>query len=125
MNKINFKEYDNTKLFIVYDDHSTKLIDRSNVKELSEEEVNNCVFRPALKDNVFDYKFIERFKDWLKEYAEDNNFEHDLDKLDLNNNKFKKVEDSLKEYVDSLEELNDVYYLDDNTEIIINEDDLK
>ena len=32
-------------------------------------QVNNCVFRPALKDNVFDSKFIERFKDWLKEYT--------------------------------------------------------
>ncbi len=118
MEKIKLKNYTGEMVCAVSRYKDNEYLFTDQVEEIKDLEENGYTIHGTVCEKVFDEYFIKnRLKDLFETYAEDNGYEDMEEKLEFDNEKYKKVEEAVREYIKSLGSANDIYYC--NEDIII------
>ncbi len=118
MKKIKLKNYTGEMVCAVSRYKDNEYLFTDQVEEIKDLEENGYTIHGTVCEKVFDEYFIKnRLKDLFETYAEDNGYEDMEEKLEFDDEKYKKVEEAVREYIKSLGSANDIYYY--NEDIII------
>lgn len=118
MKKIKLKDYKGDMVCAISRFKDSEYLFADQEKEIKDLKENGYTIHGTFCEKVFDEYFIKnRLKDLFETYAEDNGYEDMKEQLEFDNEKYKKVEEAVREYIKSLGDTNNAFYC--NEDIII------
>lgn len=113
--KIKLKDYTGDYICVMNRFGDTKYIASDCIEEIKEYKKMGYKIYGTKEEKIFNKSFIESdLKDLFKRYAEDNGYDDMEEQLGFDSEKYKRIEQTVKEYIESLGSINDTYYCDNN-----------
>ena len=115
MVRIKLKDYKGDFVCVVdqFDDH--KYLNIDEIEEIKEYSQDGFIIYGTEIEKVFDEYFIRNYlKNTFESYADDNGYEDMNDCMNYDGEDWKKVEQAVREYFDSLGGANEIYCCNKN-----------
>ena len=116
MEKIKLKDYTGEMVCAVSRFKGIKFLYTDQEEEIKTWKENGYTILGTVTVKVFDENFIKcSLKEFFEDHATDYGYDEMEEKLDFDNEKYKKVEETVREYIKSLGNINNAYYYDTDT----------
>lgn len=114
MEKINIKNY--KKDYVCYLDEydEIQLVGSDDIEKIKELMEDGYIIYGTIVENVFKEDFVKEIQDKFEDHADEYGYQDMNDYIEYTGEDFKKVEDSIKEFIESLGDTNKCYYIDEN-----------
>lgn len=117
MKKVKLKDYKGDCVAIL-DAESVDgiyLVGAYEVEELEAFKNAGYAIYGTLVQKIFDEDFIQEIQNKFKDHADEYGYSDTNDYIDYDSKEFKKVKNTIKEFIDSIEDINKYYYRDKET----------
>lgn len=117
MKRVNIKNYKKEYVCYINDYDEIELIGSDDLATIKEMIEDGYTIYGTSKYKVFKEDFIEEIKNKFECYAEDYGYPDMNDDIDYDSEAFKKVKESIQNFIESLGGCNNIYDIDKNTVI--------
>ena len=117
MKKVKLKDYKGDCVAIL-DAESVDgiyLVGAYEVEELEAFKNAGYTIYGTLVQKIFDEDFIQEIQNKFEDHADEYGYSDINDYIDYDSKEFKKVKNAIKEFIDSIEDINKYYYRDKET----------
>ena len=117
MKKVKLKDYKGDCVAIL-DAESVDgiyLVGAYEVEELEAFKNAGYTIYGTLVQKIFDEDFIQEIQNKFEDHADEYGYSDINDYIDYDSKEFKKVKNTIKEFIDSIEDINKYYYRDKET----------
>ena len=117
MKKVKLKDYKGDCVAIL-DAESVDgiyLVGAYEVEELEAFKNAGYTIYGTLVQKIFDEDFIQEIQNKFEDHADEYGYSDTNDYIDYDSKEFKKVKNTIKEFIDSIEDINKYYYRDKET----------
>lgn len=119
MQKVKIEDYKKEMVCYFNDLGDLVVIESDDVREIKDIISKGYIVYGTISEKVFKRSFIDDVRDMCRDTADEYGYEEMNEFIDYESDEFKKIETSIKEWIESLGNSNNVYYADKDTIITI------